>query len=52
MELTDSKSTRDADAFFPKSNLAIIPAHMWTEDEIVAKFYRRATIFTSTDVTE
>jgi hypothetical protein len=41
MELTDSKSTRYADAFFPKSNLAIIPAHMWTEDEIVAKFYRR-----------
>jgi hypothetical protein len=41
MELTDSKTKRFANAFFPKSNLAIIPAHMWTEEEITAKFYRR-----------
>jgi hypothetical protein len=41
MELTDSKCKRFSNAFFPKSNLAIIPAHMFLEDEVEAKFYRR-----------
>jgi uncharacterized protein YeaO (DUF488 family) len=41
MELTDSKSTKYCNAFFPKSNITIIPAHMWIEDEVIAKFYRR-----------
>lgn len=41
MELKDSQSVKFCDAFFPKSNIAIIPAHMWIEDEVIAKFYRR-----------
>lgn len=30
----------DCDAFFPKSNVAIIPRHMWTADDMKATFTR------------
>jgi hypothetical protein len=30
------------DAFFWKSNLALIPDHMWKTDEVVGTFYRKA----------
>jgi len=40
--LEDSKTRRFCDAFFWKSNLAILPSHMISENEIVGTFWRRA----------
>lgn len=37
----DGKRTY-CDAFFWKSNLALIPDHMWKGDEVVGTFYRKA----------
>lgn len=41
MEITDSETRRYCDAFFVKSNIALIPDHMFKKDEMIAKFYRR-----------
>jgi len=40
--LTENGKTRhfNCDAFFPKSNVAIVPRHMWKSDDIKAKFTR------------
>lgn len=40
--LDDKGKTRtlECDAFFPKSNVAIVPQHMWKADDIKAKFTR------------
>jgi hypothetical protein len=40
--LTDKGKVRnfECDAFFPKSNVAIVPRHMWKTDDIKAKFTR------------
>jgi len=40
--LTDNGKVRnfECDAFFPKSNVAIVPQHMWKADDIKAKFTR------------
>ena len=40
--LTDNGKMRnfECDAFFPKSNVAIVPRHMWKTDDIKAKFTR------------
>ena len=40
--LTDNGRVRkfECDAFFPKSNVAIVPSHMWKADDIKAKFTR------------
>jgi hypothetical protein len=40
--LDDNGVTRnfECDAFFPKSNVAIVPQHMWKADDIKAKFTR------------
>lgn len=40
--LTDQGKERKfvCDAFFPKSNVAIVPRHMWKADDIKAKFTR------------
>jgi len=40
--LTDNGKIRnfECDAFFPKSNVAIVPRHMWKADDIKAKFTR------------
>lgn len=40
--LTDNGKVRhfECDAFFPKSNVAIVPQHMWKSDDIKAKFTR------------
>lgn len=32
--------TFECDAFFPKSNVAIVPQHMWKADDVKAKFTR------------
>jgi len=40
--LTDNGRVRnfECDAFFPKSNVAVLPRHMWKADDIKAKFTR------------
>jgi len=40
--MTDNGNTRnfECDAFFPKSNVAIVPRHMWKTDDVKAKFTR------------
>lgn len=40
--LTDNGRMRnfECDAFFPKSNVAVVPRHMWMADDIKAKFTR------------
>lgn len=45
--VTDKGSVRKfgCDAFFPKSNVAIVPRHMWKADDIKAKFTRHDPAF-------
>jgi hypothetical protein len=42
IEVDDNGNTRtfECDAFFPKSNVALVPQHMWLADDIRAKFIR------------
>lgn len=40
MKIEGKTKVFECDAFFPKSNVAILPQHMWKADDIKAKFTR------------